>query len=91
VYFWSEWINSSFKSCGEMVPSASSRNATTGFLSLSRSTVISDPAEIIRARWLASSTSSNRFSTLSTQSSTVTRATIQTSANRGIFQDSAAI
>src|SRR5690349_18475223 len=33
-----------------------------------------DPAAIIRARWLASRTSSNRLSTLSMQSSTVTRA-----------------
>jgi hypothetical protein len=32
------------------------------------------PLEIMRARWLASRTSSNRLSTLSTQSSTVTRA-----------------
>src|SRR5580704_7343529 len=48
----------------------------TGFLSLSRSTVIGAPEEIMRARWLASNTSSNRFSTLSMQSSTVTRAII---------------
>src|SRR5580704_15504525 len=46
----------------------------TGFLSLSRSTVIGEPEEIMRARWLASNTSSKRFSTLSMQSSTVTRA-----------------
>src|SRR5271166_104699 len=57
-----------------MVVSAISRNATTGFLSLSRSSVICAPEEIIRARWLASSTRSNLFSTLSMQSSTVTRA-----------------
>jgi hypothetical protein len=43
-------------------------------LSLSRSTVIGEPDEIMRARWPARSTSSNRFSTLSMQSSTVTRA-----------------
>src|SRR5512136_1945671 len=65
---------SSLRSPGDTVVSAISRNATTGFLSLSRSTVIFDPDEIKRARWLATRTSSKRFSTLSTQSSTVTRA-----------------
>ena len=38
------------QSPGEIVVSAISRNATTGFLSLSRSTVIWEPDEIIRAR-----------------------------------------
>src|SRR5712672_889282 len=57
-----------------MVESAISRNDTTGFLSLSRSTVSCDPDEIIRARCAASNTRSNRLSTLSMQSSTVTRA-----------------
>src|SRR3984893_17797120 len=74
TYFCSEWMRSSLRSPGEMVVSAISRNATTGFLSLSRSMVICAPEETIRARWLASRTSSNRFSTLSMQSSTVTRA-----------------
>jgi hypothetical protein len=36
--------------------------------------VICEPDEIIRARWPAKSTNSKRFSTLSMQSSTVTRA-----------------
>ena len=39
-----------------------------------RSIVIEEPCEIWRARWLARSTSSKRLSTLSMQSSTVTRA-----------------
>src|SRR5207237_3579905 len=43
-------------------------------LSLSRSTVSCDPDEIMRARCAASRTRSNRLSTLSMQSSTVTRA-----------------
>ena len=47
---------------------------TTGFLSLSRSTVSCDPEEIVRARCAANRTRSNRLSTLSMQSSTVTRA-----------------
>src|SRR5689334_11514100 len=67
-------MRSSLRSPGDTVVSAISRKATTGFLSLSRSTVICDPDEIIRARWLASRTKSKRFSTLSIQSSTVTRA-----------------
>src|SRR6478609_5837562 len=46
----------------------------TGFLSLSRSTVSCDPDEIMRARCAARRTRSNRLSTLSMQSSTVTRA-----------------
>jgi hypothetical protein len=57
-----------------MVLSAISRSATTGFLSLSRSMVICEPDDTMRARWLASSTRSKRFGTLSMQSSTVTRA-----------------
>src|SRR6266481_3784416 len=57
-----------------MVESAISRSETTGFLSLSRSTVSCEPDEIIRARCAASKTRSNRLSTLSMQSSTVTRA-----------------
>ena len=56
------------------VSSAISRSATTGFLSRSRSMVSSAPPEICRARWAESSTRSNRFGILSTQSSTVTRA-----------------
>src|SRR5215207_286009 len=74
TYFCSEWMRSSLRSPGETVSSAISRSATTGFLSRSRSIVSGAPDEIRRARWLASSTSSNRFSTLSMQSSTVTRA-----------------
>src|ERR1700743_3277550 len=57
-----------------MVESAISRSETTGFLSLSRSTVSCEPDEIMRARCAASKTRSNRLSTLSMQSSTVTRA-----------------
>src|SRR5260370_39103376 len=57
-----------------MVESAISRNETTGFLLLSRSTVSCEPDEIILARCAASRTRSNRLSTLSMQSSTVTRA-----------------
>src|SRR3954452_13503847 len=57
-----------------MVESAISRSETTGFLSLSRSTVSCEPDEIIRARCAASKTRSNRLSTLLMQSSTVTRA-----------------
>ena len=56
------------------VSSAISRSATTGFLSLSRSTVSGEPEASDRARCAASMTSSKRFGTLSTQSSTVTRA-----------------
>src|SRR5262249_61722357 len=67
-------MRSSLRSPGDTVVSAISRKATTGFLSLSRSTVICEPDEIIRARWLARRTRSKRFSTLSMQSSTVTRA-----------------
>ena len=58
----------------EIEESAISRSETTGFLSLSRSTVSCDPDEIIRARCAANRTKSNRLSTLSMQSSTVTRA-----------------
>ena len=57
-----------------IVSSAISRSATTGFLSLSRSTSAPRPAEMSRARWAASSTSSKRLGTCWTQSSTVTRA-----------------
>src|SRR3546814_18982403 len=53
---------------------AISRRATTGFLSRSRSSVSSAPPEISRARCAASRTRSKRLVTLSTQSSTVTRA-----------------
>src|SRR5450830_2028964 len=53
TYFCKLWIKSSFRSPGDTVVSAISRNATTGFLSLSRSTVICDPDEIMRARWLS--------------------------------------
>ena len=74
TYFWSEWISSSRRSSGATVSSAISRSATTGFLSLSRSSVSGEPLEIMRARWAASRTSSKRLSTLSMQSSTVTRA-----------------
>ena len=42
--------------------------------SLQKHVEVDEPDWIIRARWLASSTSSKRFSTLSMQSSTVTRA-----------------
>src|SRR5450755_2509151 len=59
-----------------MVESAISRNDTTGFLSLSRSTVSCEPDDIIRARCAANRTRSNRLSTLSMQSSTVTRAIV---------------
>ena len=72
--FCSEWMRSSLRSPGETVSSAISRRAMTGFLSLSRGEVTGEPAEIIRERWAARSTRSKRFSTLSTQSSTVTRA-----------------
>ena len=54
--------------------SAISRSATTGFLSLSRSMVISSPRPMFRARWAASRTSSKRFGIWTMQSSTVTRA-----------------
>src|SRR5690606_37275996 len=47
---------------------------TTGFLSRSRSMVSSAPPEISRARCAANRTRSKRLETLSTQSSTVTRA-----------------
>ena len=40
TYFCSEWIRSSRRSSGEIVASPISRRATTGFLSLSRGTVI---------------------------------------------------
>src|SRR5216684_6449715 len=72
--FCSECTNSSRKSSGEIVESAISRSDTTGFLSLSRSIVSCEPDEIMRARWAANRTRSNRLSTLSMQSSTVTRA-----------------
>ena len=72
--FCSECTSSSLRSSGEIVCSAISRSETTGFLSLSRSIVSCEPDEIIRARWAASSTKSKRLSTLSMQSSTVTRA-----------------
>src|SRR3984885_5740281 len=68
-----------------MVESAISRSDTTGFLSLSRSTVSCDPDEIIRARCAARSTRSNRLSTLSMQSSTVTRAIDCRSVNKGLM------
>src|SRR5208282_3744617 len=57
-----------------MVSSAISRSATTGFLSLSRSSVSCAPPTMSRARCADSSTSSKRFGTLRMQSSTVTRA-----------------
>src|SRR4051812_39931898 len=72
--FCRECTSSSRKSSGEIEESAISRSDTTGFLSLSRSTVSCEPDEIIRARCAASKTRSNRLSTLSMQSSTVTRA-----------------
>jgi hypothetical protein len=50
------------------------RDGLVADLARSRSMVRGAPAASRRARWLASSTSSNRFSTLSMQSSTVTRA-----------------
>ena len=46
--------------------------------------VICEPDEIMRARWLASSTRSKRFSTLSMQSSTVTRAMGSVLLQRGV-------
>src|SRR5437667_706238 len=61
-------------SSGEIVRAAISRNATTGFLSFSGSTVMGDPLAIVRARCAATSTSSNLLDILSMQSSTVTRA-----------------
>src|SRR3954471_1017613 len=64
----------SSRSRGRTVCSAISRRATTGFLSRSRSIVRSAPPEIWRARCAANRTRSNLFETLSTQSSTVTRA-----------------
>jgi len=74
------------RSSGEIVVSAISRSATTGFLSLSRSTVIGAPDEIVRARWLASSTRSKRFSTLSMQSSNGdTGHSLATPCNGGTF------
>ena len=57
-----------------MVSSAISRSATTGFLSLSRSTVSSPPTDSSRDRWAAIMTSWNRLGIFRTQSSTVTRA-----------------
>ena len=78
-------MRSSLRSPGEIVSSAISRKATTGFLSLSRSTVICAPEEIMRPRWLASSTRSKRFSTLSIQSSTVTRAMASSLLWRQVF------
>src|SRR6516162_1058244 len=61
-------------SAGSIILSAISRNAITAFLSFSASIVICDPFASARARCTAKSTSSNLFGTLSTQSSTVTRA-----------------
>src|SRR5207248_3278913 len=49
----------------------------TGFLSSSRSMLSGAPEVISRARCAASSTSSNRFGTFTTQSSTVTRAILR--------------
>ena len=74
TFFWIEWISPSRMSSGGMVFSAISRSAITGFLSFSLSMVICEPLAIDLARCAASSTSSKRFATLSTQSSTVTRA-----------------
>src|SRR6185312_6734447 len=74
TYFCSEWTSSSWRSSGEIAVSAIWRSATTGFLSLSRWTAIWARDDTMRARWAASRTSSKRFSTLSMQSSTVTRA-----------------
>ena len=70
-------MRSSFRSSGVRRVSAISRSATTGFLSRSRSMVSDAPPAIMRARWLARRTSSKRFSTLSMQSSTVTRAMVK--------------
>src|SRR5690606_19331972 len=75
TYFCSEWISSSRRSSGAMAPSPISRSATTGFLSLSRATVIGAPAAIMRARCADIRTRSKRLSIFSMQSSTVTRAT----------------
>jgi hypothetical protein len=69
-----EWINPSRMSLDAIVFSAISRSAMTAFLSFSASIVMCEPLLISRARCVASSTSSNLFGTLSTQSSTVTRA-----------------
>src|SRR6266436_6596920 len=81
--FCRECTSSSRRSSGEIEESAISRSETTGFLSLSRTTVSCDPDEIIRARCSASRTRSNRLSTLSMQSSTVTRAIECRSVNVG--------
>src|SRR5262245_59793909 len=62
------------RSSGGIVLSAISLSAITGFLSFSGSTVMCEPLAMERARWADRSTSSNLFGTLSTQSSTVTRA-----------------
>ncbi len=51
----------------------------TGFLSLSYSTVIGEPANISRDLCAASNTNWHRLDTFSTQSSTVTRAMLITS------------
>src|SRR3990167_11144244 len=67
-------IRASLTTFRSIVESAISRSEMTGSLSLSRSTVSGEPSRIIRERWEASSTSSNRFGTFSMQSSTVTRA-----------------
>jgi hypothetical protein len=59
---------------GEIVFSATSRNATTASLSFSRSIVMAPPLASARARCAATRTSSNLLGTLSMQSSTVMRA-----------------
>src|SRR6056297_1484428 len=74
IWVWFDSIRRSRSSSADCVSSAISRRATTGFLSLSRATVIGAPAATSRARCAASITSSKRFGTLSTQSSVVTRA-----------------
>ena len=50
TFFCSEWMSPSRRSPGDRRPSPISRNATTGFLSLSRGTAICAPAAIVRAR-----------------------------------------
>ena len=70
-------IRSSCVSSVEMVSAAISRKATTGFLSLSRSTVNGSPDEMPRARCAAVRTRSKRLLIFSMQSSTVTRAISQ--------------
>src|SRR5262245_17809140 len=74
-------------SLAAMTFSAISRNAITVFLSSPGSIVAAEPFAIVRARCAASSTSSKRFATLSTQSSTVMRAILPSTARQNIQKD----